>query len=55
MKNTNVITKSNELISILDTQFKGKVNLARVKLIALFICSLYKVQTVTSKLAKTFD
>jgi hypothetical protein len=56
MKKINVSTKSNELISILDTQFKGKVNLARVKLIALFICSLCKVQTVTfSKLANAFD
>jgi len=56
MKNTNVTSKSNELISILDTQFKGKLNLARVKLIALFICSLCKVQTVTfSKLANGFD
>jgi len=56
MKNTNVSTKSNELISILDKHFKGKVNLARVKLIALFITSLCKVQTVTfSKLANSFD
>jgi len=56
MKNTNVNTKSNELISILDTHFKGKINLARVKLIALFISSLCKVQTVTfSKLANSFD
>jgi hypothetical protein len=56
MQNTNVTTKSTELISILDTQFKGKLNLARVKLIVMFICSLCKVQTVTfSKLANAFD
>jgi len=56
MKNTNVTTKSTELISILNTHFKGVLNLARVKLIALFICSLCKVQTVTfSKLANAFD
>ena len=56
MQNTNVNPKSTELISILDTQFKGKLNLARVKLIAMFICSLCKVQTVTfSKLANAFD
>jgi len=56
MKNTNVTTKSNELISILDIHFKGTLNLARVKLIALFISSLCKVQTVTfSKLANAFD
>jgi len=56
MKNTNVNSKSNELIPILKTQFKGKLNLARVKLIALFITSICKVQTVTfSKLANAFD
>jgi len=56
MQNTNANFKSTELISILDAQFKGKLNLARVKLIALFICSLCKVQTVTfSKLANSFD
>jgi len=56
MKNTNVTAKSNELISILDTHFKGTLNLARVKLITLFVCSLCKVQTVTfSKLANAFD
>jgi len=56
MKKTNVSTKNNELISILNTQFRGKINLARVKLIALFISSLCKVQTVTfSKLAIAFD
>jgi hypothetical protein len=56
MKNTNVSPKSNELISILNKQFQGKINLARVKLIALFVISLCKVQTVTfSKLANAFD
>jgi len=56
MKNTNVSPKSSELISHLNNQFKGKINLARVKLIALFICSLCKVQTVTfNKLANAFD
>lgn len=55
MKNTNVTDKSKELIPILDTHFKGKVNLARIKLIALFICALCKVQTVNfSKLSTAF-
>ena len=56
MKKTNVCPKINELTSVLSTQFSGTLNLARVKLIALFICSLCKVQTVTfSKLANAFD
>jgi hypothetical protein len=56
MKKTNVSDKVNELTSILDVQFSGTLNLARVRLIALFICALCKVQTVTfSKLANAFD
>ena len=56
MKKTNVITKSSELNSILNTHFKGKVNLARVKLISHFIIALCKVQTVTfEKLANSFE
>lgn len=56
MKKTNAVTKNSELISILNTHFKGKLNLARVKLIAYFIIALCKVQTVTfEKLANAFD
>ncbi len=56
MKKIKVESKNTELISILNTQFKGKVNLARVKLIAMFICALCKVQTVNfEKLANAFD
>lgn len=56
MKKTNASPKINELTSILNTHFSGTLNLARVKLIALFICALCKVQTVTfSKLANAFD
>ena len=56
MKKTNVDCKNNELSSILNTHFKGKVNLARVKLIGYFIIALCKVQTVTlEKLANAFD
>ncbi len=56
MKKTNVSLKSSELITILDLQFKGKLNLARIKFIALFISSLCKVQTVNfEKLANAFD
>ena len=56
MKKTNAVTKNSELTSVLNTHFKGKINLARIKLIALFISSLCKVQSVTfDKLANAFD
>lgn len=56
MKKTNVSDKVTELTLILNNHFTGTLNLARVKLIALFITSLCKVQTVTfSKLANAFD
>jgi hypothetical protein len=56
MENTNAFDKNTELTSVLNTHLKGKVNLARVKLIFLFITALCKVQTVTfDKLANAFD
>ncbi len=56
MKKTNACLKNNELTAVLNTHFQGKLNLARVKLISLFVCSLCKVQTVTfDKLANAFD
>jgi len=56
MKKTNVSTKSTELTLILSVHFKGKLNLARIKLISHFVLALIKVQTVTfEKLANTFD
>ncbi|WP_233194473.1 hypothetical protein [Aquimarina sp. I32.4] len=56
MEKTNAVTKNSELTSVLNTHFQGKINLARIKLIALFISSLCKVQSVTSdKLANAFD
>jgi len=56
MMKTNVSPKNSELIIILDSQFKGMLNLARIKFIALFISSLCKVQTVNfEKLANAFD
>ncbi len=56
MKNTNVENKDREFISILDTHFQGKVNLSRLKLIAMFVFALCKVQTVGfEKLANAFD
>jgi hypothetical protein len=56
MKKTNVKCKNNELTSILSTHFKGKINLARIKLISFFIIALVKVQTVSfEKLSHAFD
>ncbi len=56
MKKTNAVTKNSELTPVLNTHFKGKVNLARVKLISYFVLALCKVQTVTlEKLANAFD
>ena len=56
MEKTNVNCKNSELISILNTHFKGKVNLARIKLISFFIIALIKVQTVNfEKLSHAFD
>ena len=56
MKKTNAVAKNSELTSVLNTHLKGKVNLARVKLISYFIIALCKVQTVTfEKLANAFD
>ncbi|MGB0879758.1 MAG: hypothetical protein ACPGTO_04245 [Polaribacter sp.] len=37
MKKTNVSGKISELSSILDTHFSGKLNFARVQLIALLV------------------
>lgn len=56
MKKINVESKNKEFISILNTQFNGKLNLARIKLMSMFICALCKVQTVGfEKLANAFD
>ncbi len=46
IKNTKVEDKSTELVSILSKQFKGQLNLARIKFISLFIVALCKMQTV---------
>jgi hypothetical protein len=47
MKKTNACLKNNELTSILNEHFKGKINLARVRLMAHLICALCKVRTVS--------
>jgi hypothetical protein len=56
MPKTNAFLKSNELSLVLNSHFKGKIYLARVKLISHFIIALCKVQTVSfEKLANSFD
>ena len=56
MEKTNVERKSREFVSILNAHFQGKINLSRLKLIAMFVFALCKVQTVGfEKLANAFD
>jgi hypothetical protein len=56
MSKINVESKSREFVSILDTHFQGKVNKARLKLMAMFVIALCKVQTVGfEKLSNAFD
>ena len=53
---TNTECKSTELISILSQNFSGRMNLARIKFLGLFICALCKVQKVCyAKLATAFE
>jgi hypothetical protein len=56
MKNTSLESKDRALISVLQSHFKGELNLARVKLICLFITALYKIKTINyDRLASGFD
>lgn len=56
MKNTSLEGKDTELISVLQGHFKGQFNLARVKLICLFITALCKIKTINyDRLASGFD
>ena len=56
MEKINVTTKSSELQRILGKELGKNINLARIKFICHFICSLCKVQTVNyEKLASGFD
>lgn len=56
MKKTNAVTKNSELTLVLNTHLRGKINLARLKLISHLIIALCKVQTVTfEKLSNAFD
>lgn len=56
MSKINAENKSSQLISILKDQFQGEINLARIKLISMFVVALCKVQTVGfEKLSNAFD
>src|SRR5680860_821451 len=56
MENTSLTSKNTTLISVLEQHFKGDINLARVKLIGLFIIALCKVKTINyDRLASGFD
>lgn len=56
MKNTSLESKDTSLISVLQGHFKGELNLARVKLICLFITTLCKIKTINyDRLASGFD
>lgn len=54
--NTSINYKDTALISVLQEHFKGEINLARVRLISLFIRALCKVKSINyDKLATGFD
>lgn len=56
MENTSLKYKDTMLISVLQGHFKGEINLARVKLICLFITDLCKIKTINyDRLASGFD
>jgi hypothetical protein len=56
MKNTSLGHKDTTLISVLQGHFKGELNLARVKLICLFITALCKTKTINyDRIASAFD
>lgn len=56
MMNTSLSSKDTSLISVLQGHFRGELNLARVKLIALFITALCKIKTINyDRLASAFD
>jgi hypothetical protein len=56
MKNTSLGYKDTSLISVLQGHFKGELNLARVKLICLFITALCKTKTINyDRIASAFD
>ncbi len=56
MKNTSLGYKDTSFISVLQGHFKRELNLARVKLICLFITALCKTKTINyDRIASAFD
>jgi len=54
--NANQKCKGNDIISVLQAHFKGELNLARVKLICVFITALCKIYTINYvRLSCAFD
>jgi len=55
-KNTSSSNEDTQLLTVFEAQFKGFLNLARIRLICYFISSLCKVRSVNfSKLSSGFD
>lgn len=55
MRNISLESKDIALISVLQSHFKGEINLERVKLICLFIKALCKIKTINyDRLASGF-
>jgi len=55
-ENTSLIDQNKELLDVFQSQFTGFLNLARIRLICLFISSLCKVKSVNfAKLSSGFD
>ncbi len=55
MKNTSLERKDTSLLLVLQGHFNGELNLARVKLICLFITAIYKIKTINyDRLASGF-
>lgn len=55
-KNTNLIDENKQLLDVFQSHFTGFLNLARVRLICLFISALCKVKSVNfTKLSSGFD
>jgi hypothetical protein len=56
MKNISIGQKYTSLISVLQEHFKGELNLARVKLICIFITALCKTKTINyDRIVSAFD
>ena len=56
MKNTSLDHNDATLISVLQEHLKGELNLARVKLICLFVTVLFKTKAINyDRIAFTFD